>query len=82
MPGFIEVDDLSRLIEHKIDFVGNNLTRTLAWCQEHNEPVWVYSDQSFVCWWEWVTGHRQHLKDCGPEDHDVVPGPWERASYD
>ena len=75
--GFVETGIGNRVTHHQIDRVGNNLTRTLAWCERHQEPAWVYGDQSFVCWWEYVTGHRQHLKDCGPEDHDIIPGPWE-----
>ncbi len=76
--GYIDVDPTSRhLVHHQIDQVGNNITRTLAWCDRHLTPVWVYGDGSFCCWWEDVTGHKQHLAMNGPEDHDVVPGPWE-----
>lgn len=77
--GFIEVDrSTRRVVHHKIDQVGNNLTRTLMWCDRHQEPVWVFGDGSFRCWWDNITRHKQHLPECGPEDHEIVAGPWER----
>ena len=76
--GFIEVDPVGRrVVHHKIDQVGNNLTRALAWCDRHQEPVWIYGDGSFRCWWEDITGHKQHLPEFGPDDHEIVAGPWE-----
>lgn len=26
--------------------------RVLHWCTEHKEPVWVYNDGSWACWWQ------------------------------
>lgn len=78
MPSFIEVyEGTNTLVLHQLDQVGNDLTKRLAWCTEHNEPAWVYNDGSFVCWWEHITGEKQHLKGCGPEQHSIEPGPWE-----
>lgn len=78
MPGFIEVDPESRdVVFHQVDQVGNNLTKRLVWCARHQEPVWLYGDGSFGCWWEDITGHKQHLAEFGPEDHEIVAGPWE-----
>lgn len=76
--GFITVED-GVVIHHQIDRVGNDLTRRLAWCAIHLQPAWVYRDGSFVCWWEDITGHKQHLSSCGPEDHEIEPGPWEAS---
>lgn len=81
MPGFIEVIG-GRVTHHQIDQVGNNLTKVLAWCEIHYQPAWVYGDGSFVCWWEHITGNKQHIKGCGPEDHEIGPGPWEMPDYD
>jgi hypothetical protein len=66
-----------RLVVNTIDQVGNELTHTLMWCEEHHQPVWLYGDGSFVCWWEDRTGHRQNLTGwgCGPEFHTVVDLP-------
>ena len=63
------------LVVHALDVCNNNLTHTLAWCAEHHQPVWVYGDGSFSCWWEDVTGHHQHMDGwgCGSEFHRVVP---------
>ncbi len=26
--------------------------RRMKWCEAHNEPVWVYNDGSWSCWWQ------------------------------
>lgn len=28
--------------------------RALKWCREHDEPVIVYHDKSWRCWWQLV----------------------------
>lgn len=38
--------------------------RKLKWCEEHDEPVIVYRDGSWRCWWQLVveTGDESHCK--------------------
>jgi len=45
---FVEVVD-GVVVRRAIDQVYNNLTATLAWCETHVEPVWVYGDGSYTC---------------------------------
>lgn len=63
---------LGRVVRYKRDWVGNDLTASLMWCETHNEPLWVFGDGSFEC---------PHARVVGwsPREHVVVAPPWERS---
>lgn len=59
-----------RVVRYRKDMVGNDLTASLLWCETHQEPLWVYPDQSFHCPYDRVIGYMT-------EEHTVVVPPWE-----
>ena len=64
-----------RVVRYKRDMVGNDLTATLAWCDTHHEPVWLYGDGSYTCPHELIIEH-----DDGT--HVLVTPPWEGGSHE
>lgn len=32
----------------------SDVKRQMKWCENHKEPVWVYDDGSWACWWQTV----------------------------
>jgi hypothetical protein len=67
----IDVDGFShRVTRFRRDIVGNDLTATLMWCDKHNEPVWVYGDQSWEC-------PQTRIVEWDTKDHIITLPPWE-----
>lgn len=66
----VVVPPLGRVVRYKRDQVGNDLTAVLMWCETHEEPVWVYDDESSEC---------PHTRIVGGDtyDHVIVSPPWE-----
>lgn len=62
-----------RVIRYRKDQVGNDLTAELGWCETHQEPVWIFNDGSHVCPVDLAAGYTS------PEEHIIVPPPWETA---
>jgi hypothetical protein len=72
---FVQVEvvpPLHRVVRYKRDMVGNDLTATLAWCDTHQEPVWLYGDGSYTCPHEWII-------EWNDGSHVLVAPPWETA---
>lgn len=74
LPDEVIVDARRRVARDRIDLVGNDLTATLRWCPEHNEPVWEFNDGSSMC--------PRVERDGVPDDRwdvrcPLVDGPWE-----
>lgn len=59
-----------RVIRYRKDQVGNDLTAVLRWCFTHNEPVWVYDDESYEC-------PHTRIVEVDTRDHVIGPAPWE-----
>lgn len=75
LPDEVIVDARRRVARDRIDLVGNDLTATLRWCPEHNEPVWEFNDGSSMC-------PRVERDGVWPDDRwdarcPLVDGPWE-----
>jgi hypothetical protein len=65
-----------RIVKYKKDMVGNDLTAVLMWCQTHQDPVWVFKDDSYTC------PHTREV-EIDTHDHVIVEGPWiEEADRD
>lgn len=62
-----------RVVRYRTDEVGNDLSARLRWCETHNEPVWVYGDESFTCPHEAAVGW-------APDGHALIDAPWETSS--
>ena len=45
-------------------------TRTLKWCNTHDEPIWVWDDGSNQCPYELIVEVRT--------EHEIVDPPWEK----
>lgn len=59
-----------RVIRHRVDQVGNDLTAVLRWCSTHHEPVWQYGDGSSEC---------PHVRIVGWDQGacELTDAPWE-----
>lgn len=62
--------DTRRVVRYKTDSVGNDLSARLRWCSTHQEPVWVYGDDSYACPYDVMV-------EVYSDDHDLIDGPWE-----
>ena len=63
-----------RVVRSEVDWVGNDLTTVLRWCETHLEPVWVYGDESYECPYDMIT-RVEH-------EHVLVLPPWEEIPND
>jgi hypothetical protein len=70
LPDMVIVNSRRRVVRDRVDLVGNDLTATLRWCSEHNEPVWEFGDGSYECPHDVATG-------VPTDGHELVDGPWE-----
>lgn len=71
-PDALAVMPSGRVVRYRTDQVGNNLDAHLAWCDTHNEPIWVFGDGSFTCPHDLVVGGTTL-------PHLIVTAPWERV---
>ena len=62
----VTVDKATRRVKRKTP---RGYKAHLAWCSVHDEPVWVYSDGSWGCPYDYVVSFT--------EDHALAVAPWE-----